>query len=71
MELVETKKEGYCAVCGAKISEYDYKVGDIWIEDFTCIYKPFVCGNCGMSGEDVFYIEPNYIGTNGWKPIED
>lgn len=68
MRLVEGIKEGYCAVCGAKIKDEYINYSNKWIEDTTLLHIPFICSECGMSGENDYYISWEYVGTNGWIP---
>lgn len=70
MKLIETNKQGYCAVCGEEIKEYMYKHELDWIDD-GILYTPFVCESCGMQGEDAYTIASQYVGTNGWIPEND
>jgi len=70
MELFESNKQGCCAVCGEKIREEAYNYKDNWVEEGR-LYIPFVCENCGLHGEDIYMLNTTYIGTNGWKPIEE
>lgn len=63
MKLVEGYKEGYCAICGAEVKDYEEPVFER-----DGVYFGFTCEKCGYSGEE--YCKLVYECTNGWIPID-
>ena len=54
--------EGYCAICGADISN-ELEAG--YYEE-CYYYEPYTCPKCNNKGEQVFQVNYTYIESNGF-----